>query len=223
VAQVLLSAFAFRDVRDDADDSGDMSGGVTLAMTLSVNPMQRRVGPADAAFQREYPGAGGVLESPARRGSILAYDSRREVFTAPAVSKRGVAEYLVVPERANGRVRGEIQVPDSHLPGFQGEVRSPFGVINPGHVVLQQLRVVPDRLLGACARGDVLRHDQRGGVPGKGDRVRRDVHVDDLAGLQAVAPVAGILPGLLRLTGLREQSLDILGGADVGDRHRSEE
>jgi hypothetical protein len=61
--------------------------------------------------------------------------------------------------------------------------------------------------------------NQRGGCPGKRDRMRCELDVDDLAGLEAVAPAAVGLPGAPRLTELSEERLDILGGPDLFDRH----
>jgi hypothetical protein len=52
--------------------------------------------------------------------------------------------------------------------------------------------------------------------------MRCELDVDDLAGLEAVAPAAVGLPGAPRLTELSEERLDILGGPDLFDRHRQE-
>ena len=68
----------------------------------------------------------------------------------------------------------------------------------------RQLSALKDLLLSVLAFRDVLRHDQRGGYSGKRDLVRRDIHVDDLAGLETVAPIASVLPWLPRLSEIRE-------------------
>src|SRR5690606_9115687 len=68
---------------------------------------------------------------------------------------------------------------------------------------------------GSFALRDVLCDDQGGIVPGKGERVRRDVHVDERTGLETVSPGAGRLPRVPWWTGMRDQLLDILGGADI--------
>ena len=77
-------------------------------------------------------------------------------------------------------------------------------------------------LFRAPALGDVLRHGQRRGLSGEGDGVRRDIHLDDLAGLDTVAPTAGRLPRLSRVIEMREQRVDVLGAPEVPDGHGQE-
>ena len=69
------------------------------------------------------------------------------------------------PSEHAGRV---VHVPDPDVGVLQRKPRALFGG--------------SQGLDGAFTFRDVLRHDQRGRLSGKRDRMRRDLHVDDLAG-----------------------------------------
>lgn len=77
-------------------------------------------------------------------------------------------------------------------------------------------------VLGALALADVLREREHRPAPVELDRVPRDLDREEPPVLRAMAPLAGTLHADARERDRLAQRRDLLGRADVGDRHREE-
>jgi len=169
-----------------------------------------------------------ILENPDPPSFTLeAADLRRRAQSAIGIAVgdgfRGVKARKVPAQYLARRVAFDVLralVPAQH---------APFGVKHVDGVALRALDqmakslfALAQRSLGPHARGDVVRHDERSAPPGKLDRVRDDLGVDEAAVFQPVLPHAGVAQR--RPLGGHElqQAVDLLGRPDVGDAHAQE-
>ena len=114
-------------VPHDAQNLDRFAAGVAVDPALRVDPMHRRVGPADPALQAQCASPECIFEGLVSRRPVFGHDRREEMLATPFTLNRRVAEYLVVPQRPDQCVGRQIQLVGAHPPCIERKIRSAFG------------------------------------------------------------------------------------------------